>query len=112
MTSQHRTLAAGRWHTLSFLEQMGNIGSEVSRCIRAKNLNDLDNKRKALERALELFDLTSDDPKNRYRLREVLRSREAFIDFIEFDNQYRATDTLWNNYFLAFGYAARNRNTA
>ncbi|MDQ1428945.1 MAG: hypothetical protein QOK39_2421, partial [Acidimicrobiaceae bacterium] len=31
----HTGLAAGRWHTLTIAEQMGNIGSEVSRALRA-----------------------------------------------------------------------------
>jgi hypothetical protein len=31
---QHRELAAGRWWELSIAEQLGNIGSEVSRAVR------------------------------------------------------------------------------
>ena len=31
---QHRDMAAGRWHELTLAEQLGNIGSEVSRAIR------------------------------------------------------------------------------
>lgn len=27
---QHAELAAGRWHTMSLMEQLGNIGSEVN----------------------------------------------------------------------------------
>jgi hypothetical protein len=30
----HRDLAAGRWWQLSLAEQLGNIGSEVSRAVR------------------------------------------------------------------------------
>ena len=32
----HAGLAAGRWHTLTLNEQLGNVGSDVGRAIRAK----------------------------------------------------------------------------
>ena len=32
----HANLAAGRWHTLTLADQLGNIGSDVGRAIRAK----------------------------------------------------------------------------
>ncbi len=35
MTVQHRDLAAGRWWELSLAEQLGNVGSEVSRAARS-----------------------------------------------------------------------------
>ena len=31
MTYQHQDLAAGRWKTMSFCEQMANVGSEIER---------------------------------------------------------------------------------
>jgi hypothetical protein len=31
MSHAHPELAAGRWNSLSFLEQMANVGSEVER---------------------------------------------------------------------------------
>ena len=55
------TLASGRWRTLTILEQMGNIGSEVERAIRAHDAGRQDRFEHALERALELFDLTAAD---------------------------------------------------
>lgn len=112
MTIQHKELSEGKWQTMSFLEQMGNIGSEVSRCIKWKNKNDKKNSAFAFERALELLDMTIQDPKNIKRLRELTRVRETFIDYIEYGNQYHATDLQWEKYFLAFGYAARNIRTA
>ena len=101
-------LSDGKWNKMSLVEQMGNVGSEVSRCIKWKNKNDKKNSNFAFERALELLDMTIKDSKNTKRLRELTRIRETFIDYIVFDNQYRATDNLWNNYFLSFGFAARN----
>lgn len=62
--------------------------------------------RKAFERALELIDLTVADPKNRRRLREILRTREALVDHFVYDNIYQTTDDIWQKYFFAFNYAA------
>lgn len=106
MEYQHKELAQGRWLELSFFEQMANVGSEVERAIkwRGKNKNYSQG---AIERALELLDLTADDGKNRLRLRELLRLREVLVDYFCFDNIYGSTDKKWQNYFLAFNYAAR-----
>lgn len=35
MSALHRELAAGRWYTLSLVEQMANIGSEIERTMAA-----------------------------------------------------------------------------
>ncbi len=103
----HKNLAGGRWFEFSLLEQMANIGSEIFRTISWRDKNK-DYSRKAFERALELFDLTVADPKNKKRLKEILRCRELWVDYIYGSNQYNQTDTLWQNYFYAFSRAARN----
>jgi hypothetical protein len=36
MPHQHAGLAAGRWHTMPLVEQLGNVGSEVGRIARWK----------------------------------------------------------------------------
>ncbi len=102
----HKELAAGRWFKLSLLEQLANIGSEVERTIKWKEKDDLDYSHKALVRALELIDLTVADPKNKGRLREVLRTREALVDHFMYDNEYNTTDEQWRKYFFQFTYAA------
>ncbi len=107
MIFQHKELAGGRWFELSLLEQMANIGSEVERAIKWKNKNNSEYSWRALERALELIDLTVADKKNRSRLKEILRMREALADYLAFDNQYNSSDKSWQNYFYAFTYAAR-----
>jgi len=62
----------------------------------------------ALERALELFDLTIADRRlTRGRRREVLRAREVVCDFLVGDNVYRTTPESLDRYFLAFAFAAR-----
>jgi len=60
---RHRE-AADRWWTMSVAEQLGNIGSEVSRAATWQTRNP-EMARAALYRALDLFDLTPDDPRHR-----------------------------------------------
>ena len=106
MSYQHKELAMGRWAALSFFEQMANVGSEVERAIKWRGKNQAYSQA-AFERALELLDLTVDDGKNQRRLKELLRTREVLVDYFKYDNIYGSTDKKWQNYFLAFNYAAR-----
>ncbi|MEK7142874.1 MAG: hypothetical protein AAB785_01560 [Patescibacteria group bacterium] len=106
MKYQHKNLASGRWNKLSLIEQMANIGSEVYRTIKWRRKDD-NFANLAFERALELFDLTLADVKNRNRLKEIARLREAFVDFFCYDNIYKTDDKFWQNYFFSFNYAAR-----
>lgn len=96
-----------RWSQLTFFQQMANVGSEVIRAINWKEKNK-EYSRMAIDRALELLDLTIQDKKNqqKYRLNELLRLREFLADYFYFDNTYKSTDANFNNYFLAFNYAA------
>jgi hypothetical protein len=107
MSPIHEELSAGRWFALSFVVQMANIGSEVERAIKWKQKGNSEYQQLAFERALELLDLTVADHKNRSRLREVLRVREALADYISFDNFYQSTDQSWQKYFLNFAFCAR-----
>ncbi len=59
----HSQAAAGRWAGLTLMEQMAHIGSEVERTIRAHERGREARFERALERALELFDLTAADPR-------------------------------------------------
>lgn len=107
MTFEHKELAAGRWFTLSLVEQMANVGSDVGRAINWKTKGNLPYSQKAFERALELLDLTLMDRKNKGRFREVARVREALVDFLAGENEYSSTESIWNKYFLQFAQAAR-----
>jgi hypothetical protein len=109
MSHQHRELAAGRWNLLSFAEQMANIGSEIERTISWEKKLRPEISERAFERALELIDLTVADPKNRTRLRELLRVREAVSDHFYFDNCYQTTAESWQRYFGSFLIAARGK---
>lgn len=107
MKIHHKELASGRWNQLSFVEQMANIGSEVERTISWRKKNNAEYSQLAFDRTLELLDLTVADSKNIKRLKEILRTREALADHFAFDNIYQSTEENWQNYFLAFNYAAR-----
>jgi hypothetical protein len=104
----HSDLAAGRWRTLTLAEQLGNIGSDVGRAIRALERGDEQRFVGALDRALELFDLTlADDRWSGPRRREIARAREVTCDFLVGDNEYGSTAASLDAYFLAFALAAR-----
>src|SRR5689334_5605890 len=107
-TPAHATLAAGRWHSLSLMEQLGNIGSEVDRAIRAHRQNRADRFEPAFDRALELFDLTASDARwPLHRKREILRAREQFCRvFLDETAESDLADFL-SKYFLQFAVAAR-----
>ena len=112
MTStQHRDLAAGRWFELSIAEQLGHVGSEISRAVRWGARNP-EVARGAVYRALELFDLTLDDPRHRQspaRLREIARAREVVVDFFVGCNTFGSTAGSLQKYFDVFAAAARRR---
>ncbi|MBN1602270.1 MAG: hypothetical protein JW915_11715, partial [Chitinispirillaceae bacterium] len=104
---EHKDLAAGRWFNFTLCEQMANVGSEVERAIIWGNKGNPDYKQRAFYRALELLDLTIRDPKNRKRLKEVVRVREMLADFFAFNNEYNSTEKQWQQYFFSFTYASR-----
>ena len=107
--TQHRELAEGRWWTLSLFEQLGNVGSEVSRAIRWTSRNP-NMAQGAFYRALELMDLTLSDPRHRQspaRLREIARTREVLVDFFAGSNEYGSNALSLQKYFDAYALAAR-----
>lgn len=106
--AQHKSLSEGGWRKLSLVEQLGNIGSEISRAMRWQG-KDEELFKGALERALELFDLTLEDPRWRNRLREIARAREVFCDTVFGEKEYHTTLNDLLRYFDQFAYAARLR---
>jgi hypothetical protein len=104
---QHQSLSTGRWFEFTLAEQLGNIGSEVSRTIRARG----DEKRfnSAVSRALELFDLTIGDPRWRKRLKELTRARELFCAAVLGSSEYGTSLEDLDRYFYYFAFAARSK---
>jgi len=110
MTDPRHCDLADRWWAMSVAEQLGNIGSEVSRAAKWATRNP-EMARSALHRALDLFDLTLDDPRHRAspaRLREIARAREVVADLFAGPNQYGSTAESLQRYFDAYAvYHAR-----
>jgi len=104
----HVNLAAGRWESLTLVEQLANVGSEVERAIRAHEAGRAERRDAAVNRGLELFDLTAADNRWRgLRRREILRAREEFCAlFWGYIEQPGAAASL-SRYFLHFAVAAR-----
>src|SRR3989338_11560654 len=99
MSYQHNDLASGRWNNMPFLEQMANIGSEIERALNWQTKHNSAYSQKAVERALELIDLSLDSITSPARLKELARVREAIVDFFIGSNQFRSTGASWRAYF-------------
>lgn len=106
MVIQHKNLSAGGWQKLSLVEQMANIGSEVSRALHWQNKDEKLYKN-AINRALELLDLTISDSRWQNRLKEIVRSRELLCDAIFGDKEYKTSLKDLDRYFFHFALAAR-----
>lgn len=106
MAYAHKNLAEGKWHKFSLAEQLGNIGGEVLRAARWQN-KDKKLFRGAVERALELFDLTLNDSRWRKRLREIARVREIFCDAVYGGKLYKSSLQDLARYFDIFAFATK-----
>ena len=108
MAFLHKELAAGRWHAFSLAEQLGNIGSEVGRALhwRGKDEGLFEG---AAERALELLDLTIEDPRWRGRAWEIARAREVLCDALSGGKEYKSSLEDLERYFYHFAFFARNK---
>lgn len=99
-----------RWDQFTLVEQMANIGAEVGRTIKWKTKGNVEMSRNAFFRGLELLDLTINDKRNKKSLKEILRVREALVDYFMGENIYKSSDILWEKYFIYFNLAARKNN--
>ena len=102
----HKKLAGGKWSKFSLAEQLANIGSEIGRACRWQKKNQAIFQ-SAVERALELFDLTLEDIRWQGRLREIARVREVFCDTILGGKNYQTSLKDLERYFLPFAFFAR-----
>jgi len=102
----HKELADGGWSRLSLMQQLGNIGSEVG---RARKLQGGDSQLfdRAVDRALDLFDLTLADPRWQGRYDEIARARELFCGAAFDNDEYKTTLADMDAYFLQFAIAAQ-----
>lgn len=98
---------------MTLAEQLANVGSEVDRAIRSSQSGRVSRFENALDRALELFDLTAADDRWRGpRRREVLRAREEFCRLFFDDDVHPESAQGLSRYFLQFATLARAKRTA
>jgi hypothetical protein len=108
-TRGHANLAAGRWKSLTLVEQLANVGSEVERAIKAHEAGHAERRDAAVNRGLELFDLTAGDHRWRgSRRREILRAREEFCALFWGVAEQPGAAASLSRYFLHFAVAARH----
>jgi len=89
-------------------EQLGTVGSDVGRALRARAAGDDSRFMPAVERALDLMDLTLADPRwSGPRRREIARAREVVCDHLMGDNVYGSTDASLDAWFMAYALSAR-----
>lgn len=72
----HKSLTTDKWFSYPRHQQLLMIANEMNRSQNALLKQDKENAMHALERAFELTDLTTSDPKNPPILKELLRFRE------------------------------------
>lgn len=106
MAHQHASLAAGRWQAMPLVEQLANVGSEVGRICRWKE-KDPQACERAFTRALELLDLTIQDPRWKGRRKELTRAREFLCDAMSGGSAYGSDLAGLDRYFYHFAVAAR-----
>lgn len=93
-----------KWASLSFYEQMGNIGSEVGRAMNAIRNNDEQALQGAYYRGLDLIDATAKNLSTKGRRYELLRARELLSEAVE----SKTVDQKLDNYFMTFAVLARS----
>jgi hypothetical protein len=96
------------WQKMTLDEQMGNIGSEVSRASKWQ-IRDHKIFMSTVWRAIELMDLTISDRRNLSCVKEILRAKEVFCDILFGEKQYNTTLEDLDKYFTQFALAARGQ---
>ena len=91
-----------KWSKFSLAQQLGHIGSEISRARHWEEKKDLTSRDNALERALELVDLTLEDRRWRLRLKEIVRLREVIGDWLIGQKNYDVLPSALEEYCTSF----------
>lgn len=105
LKSLHKNLNEGTWETLGFKKQMGNIGSEISRAIKWQEKNRDDRMRGAVDRALELIDLSINSTNKSTTQAELCRAREEICDYFIGDNTFMTNPKKMLAYYDQFALA-------
>jgi hypothetical protein len=94
---------SAKWHKLSTVSQLANIGAEVGRTVSWKQNTRFGNYLEPFYRALEYIDLSIVDTKNAGpKCKEICRLRETLVDWHFGSHLYHSTDASWNKYFYPF----------
>ena len=101
----HRELNDGKWAQMNLMEQLANVGSEVSRASKWKKKENEIHAQNSFERALELLDLTILNSPRYTATKELCRAREEMCRHF-FDSNVDEFEKL-NRYFLPFALVAR-----
>ncbi|MBF8262900.1 MAG: hypothetical protein HW387_565 [Parachlamydiales bacterium] len=104
--TEHLESAKISWEKFSLVEQMANIGSEVSRALNAQG--NPPRYWSAVVRALDLFYLTVEDPRWKGRLKEILRIRELFAAAALGSDEFKTSLQDLDRYFDCFAWLARS----
>lgn len=97
------------WGKLDIFNQMGNIYSEVGRSLKTRSAENINDHNEAVARAIDLFDATiaslinDESPK----AKEVLRSKEQFLDIVNDKDASQEVVNGLERYFMQYAIAAR-----
>lgn len=106
MAPIHEQLAAGLWQRLSLMEQLVNVGGDVTRAARWYG-KDHQGCEQTFEWALELLDLTLADVRWKGWRKELTRTRELVCDAMLGGKTYGSDLASLDRHFLHFAVATR-----
>ena len=99
-----------RWLNLSFAEQIGNIGSEISRARHWEEKDDKLNRNRALMRIMAYLDLMLEQRQSLGRYKELARLREVLGDWFSDRHVYDVSPQDLEDYCIPFALKGRSSN--
>jgi len=97
-------IQADRWFRLCLFEQMSNVGCDLDRAVRLRDKGKIEQSRIVFNYTLNLLQLTIDDPKHNSYCDELIRVKNALIDYFLGNNENDIIDEEWYDYFIIFNY--------
>src|SRR3989344_659674 len=97
-----------KWFSLTLAQQLGNIGSEVGRVAKWQG-RDEGSFWGAVNRALELFELSQADRRWSSRRSELDRGREVFADAVLGGKEYKSNFKDLEKYFMLFALTTQSK---
>lgn len=93
-----------RWYDMPVWMQISNIGSEVERAIKWKNRGDRQKAENFCRKAIDFWNLSLSDPKNKHREGEFVSAIDELKDYFLGNNEYKTNDEILRRYYDAFLY--------